>query len=115
MKPVKLHHASIRVDDLARSRAFYEGLIGLSSVERPDFGFPGQWYGMGAGQLHLIECRTVGPGLDPRGPHFAIEVKDLDEARRAIAAAGLEVLDPGGNQLWVKDPDGYTVELTGAQ
>ena len=113
MKPVQLHHTSIRVDDLQRARDFYERLLGLSAVERPELGIPGRWYGLGAGQLHLIECGETGPGIDPRGPHFAIEVADLDAARRELAAAGLEVLDPGGRQLWVRDPDGYTIELTG--
>ena len=112
MKPRQLHHASIRVADLARSREFYEGLIGLGQVERPDLGFPGAWYGVGTGQLHLIECEPMGMKIDPSGPHFAIEVADLDEARRQLAGAGIEMLDPGGNQVWILDPDGYTVEIT---
>jgi glyoxylase I family protein len=112
MKPKNLHHASIRVADLRRSTTFYEGLIGLSRIERPDLGVPGVWYGIGPGQLHLIEREALGMKIDPTGPHFAIEVADLDEARRQLAAAGVETLDPGGNQLWVLDPDGYTVEIT---
>jgi glyoxylase I family protein len=112
MKPVSLHHASIRIADLERSARFYEGLLGLTRVERPDLGFPGAWYGIGEGQLHLIERQPLGMKIDPTGPHFAVEVTDLDEARRQLAAAGVEVLDPGGNQLWVLDPDGYTVEIT---
>ncbi len=114
MQPTQLHHSSIRVADLARSRAFYEGLLGLSQIERPNFGFPGVWYGIGTGQLHLIQGEAKPMPLDPSGPHFAIAVADLDEARRELAAAGAEVLDPGGLQLWVHDPDGYTVELTAA-
>lgn len=113
MKPVQLHHTSIRVENLERSRAFYERVLGMAAVERPNFPFDGRWYGLGAGQLHLIEAPAPGPGLNPIGPHFAIEVADLDAARRELAAAGLEVLDSGGNQLWVHDPDGYTVEITG--
>jgi catechol 2,3-dioxygenase-like lactoylglutathione lyase family enzyme len=53
--------------------------------------------------------------IDPTGPHFAIEVADLAEARRQLAEAGVEVLDPGADQLWVLDPDGYTVEITQAR
>ncbi len=113
MKPENLHHASIRVADLERSAAFYGRLIGLQRIERPELGVPGIWYGIGSGQLHLIERESLGLKIDPTGPHFAIAVADLDEARREIAAAGLEALDPGGNQLWVLDPDGYTVEITG--
>ena len=31
-----LNHASVRISDLARSRAFYEGLLGLTAAPRPD-------------------------------------------------------------------------------
>jgi catechol 2,3-dioxygenase-like lactoylglutathione lyase family enzyme len=115
MKPLQLHHASIRVSDLERSRTFYERLIGLSRIERPELGFPGVWYGIGSGQLHLIERASLGMKIDPTGPHFAIEVADIAEARRQLAEAGVETLDPGADQLWVLDPDGYTVEITQAR
>jgi glyoxylase I family protein len=114
MKPITLHHASIRVADLARSIAFYEGLLGLRPMPRPDFGIPGRWYGIGGGQLHLIQGAAPGTTLDPSGPHFAIAVADLDDARRELAAAGVEILDPGGAQVWLRDPDGNVIELTTA-
>lgn len=112
MKAIQLHHTAIRVADVDRSRRFYEGLLGLAALERPDLGMPGRWYGVGAAQLHLIQCEPLALPIDPSGPHVAFEVDDLDAARRALAAAGLEMLDPGGDQLWVRDPDGYTIELT---
>lgn len=115
MKPLQLHHASIRVSDLERSRAFYEKLVGLETIERPELGFPGVWYGIGSGQLHLIEREALAMKIDPTGPHFAIEVADLAEARRQLATAGVETLDPGADQLWILDPDGYTVEITQAR
>lgn len=114
MKPVTLHHASIRVADVGRSRRFYEQLLGLGTLERPDLGLPGVWYGIGGGQLHLIQSESMGAEIDPSGPHFAIAVADLDAARRELAAAGVPTLDPGGNQLWLRDPDGNVIELTGA-
>jgi glyoxylase I family protein len=112
MRPKQLHHASIRVADLERSRAFYSGLLRLREIDRPDLGFRGSWYGIGAGQLHLIQREPLPVKIDPTGPHFAIEVEDLNEARRELQADGVEILDPGGDQLWVLDPDGYTVEIT---
>jgi catechol 2,3-dioxygenase-like lactoylglutathione lyase family enzyme len=115
MTPTALHHASIRITDLARSIAFYEGLLGLQPIARPDLGIAGRWYGIGGGQLHLIQGEAPGTtALDPTGPHFAVAVTDLDAARRELAAAGVETLDPGGSQLWLRDPDGYVVELTTA-
>jgi glyoxylase I family protein len=114
MTPITLHHASIRVSDLARSIAFYEGVLGLRPIARPDFGIAGRWYGIGGGQLHLIEGVAPGGNLDPTGPHFALAVDDLGAARRELAAAGVETLDPGGSQLWLRDPDGNVIELTDA-
>ena len=112
MKPKQLHHASIRVSDLERSREFYEELLSLRQIDRPNLGVDGVWYGIGNGQLHLIAGPPMGMKIDPSGPHFAIEVENLDDARRQLAARGVEVLDPGGDQLWCLDPDGYTVEIT---
>ena len=109
-----LDHASICVRDVARSRGFYEGTLGLTPVERPEFGFPGMWYGLGEGQLHLIQREgPTAATIDPTSPHFAIRVDDLDAVRRQLEQAGVEILDFGGQQLWVRDPDGNTVELRG--
>jgi catechol 2,3-dioxygenase-like lactoylglutathione lyase family enzyme len=115
MKPTQLHHASIRVADLERARSFYEDILRLQRIERPPLGFPGAWYGIGAGQLHLIEREPMQMKIDPTGPHFAIAVDDLDMARAALRERGIETLDPGGDQLWVLDPDGNTVEITRAR
>ena len=115
MKAIALHHTAIRVADLDRSRRFYEGLLGLAAVERPDLGMPGRWYGIGSVQLHLIQCEPLTLPIDPSGPHVAFAVDDLDAARLALAESGLPTLDPGGDQLWVRDPDGYTIELTARQ
>lgn len=114
MTPTTLHHASIRVTDLTRAIAFYEGVLGLRPMERPDLGIPGRWYGIGGGQLHLIEGAVRPDAFDPSGPHFAIAVADLAAARDELRAAGVETLDPGGRQLWLRDPDGNVIELTDA-
>lgn len=111
-----LDHTSICVTDVQRSREFYEGLLELTPTERPDFGFPGMWYQLGEGQLHLIQReRTAAPdndaAINAADPHFAIQVDDLEGMRRRIQAAGVRVLDFGSGQLWVHDPDGNTVEL----
>ncbi len=112
-----LDHASICVTNVERSRQFYEVLLGLTPTERPDFGFPGMWYQLGEGQLHLIQ-RERGEArgndsatINATDPHFAIQVDDLEGIRRRIQAAGSQMLDFGSGQLWVHDPDGNTVEL----
>lgn len=110
-----LDHASIRVADLDAARRFYEGLLGLARAPRPDLGFPGEWYALGAGQLHLLQREPMAAsGIDPTAPHVAIAVDDLDEMRRQLTAAGIAMLDFGAQQLWIRDPDGNTVELCAA-
>jgi catechol 2,3-dioxygenase-like lactoylglutathione lyase family enzyme len=108
---VSLNHASIRVGDLARSRAFYEGLLGLDTAPRPDLGFPGAWYAIGDSQLHLIQQQKVFEDIDPTDPHVALEVEDLAAVRRELDARGIAYRDFGGKQLWIVDPDGNVVEL----
>ena len=106
-----LNHASVRISDLARSRAFYEGLLGLTTAPRPDLGVAGEWYDLRGAQLHLIQGEALPVDIDPSGPHFALEVESLDAVRRELQARGVPCLDPGGNQLWVRDPDGNVIEL----
>jgi catechol 2,3-dioxygenase-like lactoylglutathione lyase family enzyme len=111
MRILSLNHASVRVGDLARSRAFYEGLLGLDTAPRPDLGFPGAWYALGESQLHLIQQTKVFDDIDPTDPHIALEVDDLGAVRQALDSRGIPYRDFGGAQLWILDPDGNVVEL----
>jgi glyoxylase I family protein len=106
----KLHHAALRVTDFERSRAFYESLLGLERAPRPDLGFPGAWYALGEAQLHLIQSPKLSDGIDPTEPHVAIEVEDFEATKETLRAKGIAFLD-FATSLWIRDPDGYTVEL----
>ncbi len=125
-KPVDLSHAAFRIADVDKSREFYEKVIGLKPIPRPDFAFKGMWYGIGSGQIHLIVSKKH-DGPDPTGPHIAIEVDDLDATKESLRKMGVPFLDGDkmtmlgdlsdqdrrrlGRQIWVLDPDGNTVEL----
>ena len=106
-----LNHASVRIADLARSRAFYEELLGLTRAPRPDLGVPGTWYDLRGSQLHLIQGEAMPVDIDPSGPHFALEVESVAEVKRVLDARGVRYLDFGGPQLWIRDPDGNVIEL----
>jgi len=109
-----LNHVSLRIRDVERSRAFYEGLIGLARAPRPDLGFPGVWYQIGGSQLHLLAAAPQIEPIDPTGPHFAVEVPSVEDVRRELEARGVPYLSFGAAQLWIRDPDGNVVEITEA-
>lgn len=125
VKPLELNHAAFRISDVGKSREFYEKVIGLKPIERPDFPFGGMWYGAGTCSIHLIVSKKRDDGPDPTGPHIAIEVDDLDRTKAELKAMGVPFLDGDamrmrlreedqrrlGRQIWVLDPDGNTVEL----
>lgn len=116
---VGLLHASLLIKDLAASRAFYEGVLGLRpSTSRPDLGFPGVWYDVGTAQIHLI-CQ---PNPDPvsgrpehggRDRHTALGVRDWDALKAKLDGAGIAytLSRSGRRALFFRDPDGNTFEL----
>ncbi|MGH7935140.1 MAG: VOC family protein [Candidatus Binataceae bacterium] len=118
-------HVAINVTDVDKSKEFYEKVIGLKKIPRPQISIPGEWYGVGTNQLHIIGGKRRPEGIDPTGPHMAIEVEDLEATKAELREIGIEFLDAVsmrmnltpesqrmvGQQIWVKDPDGNVVEL----
>jgi glyoxylase I family protein len=111
MRVRTLDHASVRIADLARSREFYEGLLGLRVAARPELGVPGAWYELGGAQVHLIQQPKSIDGIDPTDPHIAFEVESLVAVKTELDARGVPYLEFGTPQLWVRDPDGNVIEL----
>jgi len=77
MKIQTIHHVSLNVTDLERSRRFYREILGLEEIARPPFDFPGAWFGVAGGQqLHLIVHPGAtfrgAKGIDTRDNHFAV-------------------------------------------
>jgi glyoxylase I family protein len=115
IKPRAFSHAAVRVSDAEKSMTFYEKVLSLKKLPRPNFGFPGAWYGVGNNAIHLIQSENRGRKPDPLGPHLALEVEDFDETKRTLKELGIDFLEAPGNmagrQLWILDPDGNTIEL----
>src|SRR5215212_4669591 len=87
-----LHHVALPVTDLARAKAFYTDVLGLEEIERPGFDFPGAWYRVGDGTLHLIVTEGAtfrgAKGVDTRDIHFAIRVRSFPAALAHLAERG---------------------------
>lgn len=113
MATLGIHHVNVLVDDLDAARRFYTGVMGFVEAARPDFGFPGAWFQMGAQQLHLT------PSDVPErksAQHFALQVSDLDTLCRDLEAKGARIdrvpYTPGaGHQAFLADPAGNLIEL----
>jgi glyoxylase I family protein len=118
MKVSHYLHTAILVTDLERAERFYEGVLGLSKVNRT-LKYPGVWYQLGAVQVHLIVDTAFASHLQNaekwgRNPHLALAVEDLEAAKTHLTAHGypLQLSASGRAALFTQDPDGNVIELT---
>lgn len=126
----KLDHVVLRVRDLDASLAFYRDVIGctLDHVQEK----VGLWQvRAGDSLIDLIplggllgKIGGAGPQTEGRNvDHFALQVTPFDERaiRAHLAAHNVAIADAGqrygaegnGPSIYIRDPDGNTVELKG--
>ena len=125
---MRLLHTMLRVGNLQRSIDFYTQILGMTLLRQkdyPDGKFTLAFVGYGDEKDHSVielthnwntEHYDQGTGFG----HLAIEVDDVYRATAEIRARGGEIIrDAGpmnaGNTIiaFVKDPDGYEIELIG--
>lgn len=101
------------VTNVARARAFYEGLLGLKPALVYGEADGAAWieYDIGAGTLAIASMGADKWKPSPDGPGAALEVADFDAAIAGLKAAHVkftvEPLDfPGCRMAAVLDPDG---------
>jgi lactoylglutathione lyase len=127
---MRILHTMLRVGDLDRSIDFYTNVLGMKLLRKkdyPDGKFTLAFVGYGDESDHTAieltynwdtEKYDLGDGYG----HIAIEVDDVYKAAEAIREQGGEIMrEPGpmnaGTTIiaFVKDPDGYPIELLGAR
>ncbi len=125
-----LHHISLPVVDLERSRRFYREVMRLEEIPRPAFPFPGAWFRLGDRELHLIAGNEAHPrgaqSTNPRELHFAVRVASYREALEHLQAHGYHEDAPehaatrlalrpravtGYPQIYILDPDRHLIEI----
>jgi lactoylglutathione lyase len=118
----ELIHTCYRIGEIDRSVAFYEAL-GMEEIGRMPIrdeainvfmGFPGDGPRLELTYNHGVDSYELGTGYN----HVAITVENLDEVLPELAEQGIEPEKPpytvreGGSRLcFVRDPDGYRIEL----
>ncbi len=98
------------VEDLERSIAFYQEVIGLRLYSR---GPEEAWFQAGDQWLAVFQ-----KGREGGGEHFAFRIaeEDIERVQQQIEAEGChtETLEySGGSSVYVRDPDGNKIELHG--
>lgn len=115
-----IHHATFLCSDLARSRAFYEGILGLQpDTKRPVMSFDGVWYDVAKGQqIHLMaladsDHNTPRQACGGRDRHVAFTVSDIAKliARLDQAGVAYALSQSGRSALFCRDPDQNTLEF----
>jgi glyoxylase I family protein len=131
MRIETIHHVSLTVTDLDRSKNFYREILGLSEIDRPAFSFPGAWFQVGENQqLHLIlhpgaTFRGI-KGIDTRDGHFAVRVASYRSVLDFLKSKGYreDAADQdlmkmranpkavaGFPQIYILDPDRHVIEI----
>ena len=108
----RLGHVALRVEDIERACAFYQGL-GLQLTWRADDWAYLQWPGSGEG-LALLS-----PGYTAAGPHLALHYRcrsEVDAAHAALSQGGHRcgpVHDhrDGTASFYFQDPEGNWLEM----
>ena len=119
---MELIHTCYRITDPERSVAFYEAL-GFEERRRMPIrdeainvfmGLPGDGPRLELTYNHGVDSYNLGTGYN----HVAVTVEDLDQKLVNLAEKGIEPEKPpyrvreGGNRIcFVRDPDGYRIEL----
>ncbi len=119
-QPIRTHgltHIALGVRDVDRAFSFYERVFGMVAVYRDDSFVQGQT--PGARDVVVFESATSAVGESAGIAHFGfrlIDPRSIDDAARAIEAAGGTVEEkgefvPGEPYLFARDLDGYLFEV----
>jgi hypothetical protein len=124
----RVHHVAVVVRDLAKSEAFYSGVLGLPVVRRwaDEAGRPRSvWLGLGEGAFLAVELApeamrggAYGEGAKADGAPgwhcvaLAIAPGEREEFRERLRRAGSPVERESPFTLYARDPDGALVALS---
>jgi catechol 2,3-dioxygenase-like lactoylglutathione lyase family enzyme len=109
-----INHITYNVRDKDIALRWYEDILGVKQIPKMVDGDHLYWLQLPSGAMvHIIENPDA-----PSAPshHTAFEVDDIEAARDALAAKGIEATDiqtrnDGQRAFYLNDPDGNRIEL----
>ena len=115
--PIRVAGIGLRVSDLERSKKFYTEVLGLKIAARvPAQGEPREYLLSVTGKVRedtlvVIRQGEVKPGATEFGNVVLVVPNGRKAAERVVAAGYRTTRDIVDGTNFVKDPDGYTIEL----
>ncbi|MEA3208633.1 MAG: hypothetical protein QOE70_1690 [Chthoniobacter sp.] len=112
MKVIEIAFSAYPVTDLARSRAFYEGMLGLKATLTPN----PNWVEYEIGPHTLGIGMAEGWKPSPDGGSVGLEVENFDAAVAELRAAGVvfrvePMPTPVCRMAVISDPDGNSLVI----
>lgn len=121
----RFDHIALHVADVEKSVAFYRRIFGLVELPVPVIG--PRWLSLGnSAALHLIPGRQIAVA-DYRYVHLALAVDGFDAMLERLRSDDIPFGDFAGNigavnrvrgdgvrQIFLRDPDGYWIEVNDA-
>lgn len=111
-----VQHLSFPVRDVRRASAFYRDVLGFAAVSEPSDHIAE----LAMGQTKLVLLKAAGEVAAPKDLHFGFHEASrpaVDEWGRKARDAGVTVesgpaqAEWGGYVLYLRDPDGYMIEI----
>lgn len=127
---MRILHTMLRVGDLEKSIEFYTNVLGMNELRRseyPEGEFTLAFLGYGDEANNTVLELTYNWGVDKYEMgsaygHIAIGVPDVYEACEKMKAMNGEIIRDAGPMnagttiiAFLKDPDGYEIELIGRE
>lgn len=123
---IVMNHLAWHVTDLQVSTDFYTKIIGLDTIPEPFHDGKHTWLSLGNGShLHLIKA-DGNPVIPGKNTHLCLSVKDVnafvvvlkqnkvDWEDWAGTPGAITTRVDGVHQVYLKDPDGYWLEINDA-
>ena len=124
---VTIDHIAIYVADLRKEQSFYRDIIQLDTLAEPFHDNKHAWFTIGNGiAMHLIQGAEQ-PKEYFKNHHFCFSVGSLTDFTKRLMNEKLTFEDVSGkqnsittridgvHQIWLKDPEGYWIEVNDAK